>query len=178
VVKNDRRLLPLRLAKGTNVLLTGYGATGLSALATDFAAHGAAPRVLPTGSCPGTTQISQAVAAARQSKLAVITTWDVWDTTPFTGCPSGYSPQASLVKALLASGTSVVVASEGTPYDIAYFPGAPTYVATYDPQTVSLNALAAVLFGDVAPRGRLPVTITNPPPSTSVLFPRGWGLRY
>jgi hypothetical protein len=36
----------------------------------------------------------------------------------------------------------------------------------------------AVLFRDVPPSGRLPVTITKPPPSTTVLFPRGWGLRY
>ena len=104
-------------------------------------------------------------------------TWNVWN-PPTSTCPSGYAPQADLVKALLATGVRVVVTAVGTPYDIAYFPGAPTFVATYDPQPVSLNALAAVLFDDVSPSGRLPVTITEPPPSTTVLFPRGWGLRY
>ncbi len=92
--------------------------------------------------------------------------------------PVGQYSQASLVSELLATGTPVIAASVGTPYDIACYPDAPTYVATYDPQPVSLNAPAAVLFGDVSPSGRLPVTITEPPPSTTVLFPRGWGLSY
>ncbi len=105
-------------------------------------------------------------------------TSNAWDTAPTATCPSGNTPQASLVSELLATGTPVIAASVGTPYDIACYPDAPTYVATYDPQPVSLNAPAAVLFGDVSPSGRLPVTITEPPPSTTVLFPKGWGLSY
>jgi hypothetical protein len=33
-----------------------------------------------------------------------------------------------------------------------------------------------VLFGEVGARGKLPVTITEPPPSTRVLYPYGYGL--
>ena len=54
--------------------------------------------------------------------------------------------------------------------------GAPTFVTTYDPQTVSLDAMVAVIFGEVPPTGKLPVTITQPPPSTQVLYPFGYGL--
>ena len=34
-----------------------------------------------------------------------------------------------------------------------------------------------VMFGQLAPTGKLLVTITGPPPSTQVLYPFGFGLR-
>jgi len=178
VVKNDDRLLPLKLRRGTKVLVTGYDATGLAVLGQDLAARGLTTQVLATGACPTAAQEAQAVAAARSSRLVLVDTSNAWDTAPTASCPSGNTSQADLVRELLATSTPVIVAAVGTPYDIAYFPDAPTYVATYDPQPVSLNALAAVLFGDVSPSGRLPVVITEPPPSATVLFPRGWGLSY
>jgi beta-N-acetylhexosaminidase len=178
VVKNDDHLLPLKLNQGARVLVTGYDATGLAVLGQDLTARGLAPEVLVTGACPTTDMQAQAVAAAKNSQLVLVDTSNVWNAAPTASCPAGNTPQTDLVKELLATGTPVVVAAVGTPYDIAYLPDAPTYVATYDTQAVSLNALAAVLFGDVSPSGRLPVTITEPPPSTTVLFPRGWGLTY
>jgi hypothetical protein len=33
-----------------------------------------------------------------------------------------------------------------------------------------------VLFGEIDSRGKLPVTITDAPPSTKVLYPYGYGL--
>jgi beta-N-acetylhexosaminidase len=178
VIKNKDHLLPLRLRRGTSVLVTGYGSTGLPVIGHNLASRGLTARVLVTGPCPTAGQITQAVAAARRAKVVLVATWNVWNTTSSTVCPSGYGSQTSLVNALLATRKPVIAASVGTPYDIAYYPAAPTYVATYDPQPVSLDALVAVLFRDVPPSGRLPVTITKPPPSTTVLFPRGWGLRY
>jgi beta-N-acetylhexosaminidase len=68
------------------------------------------------------------------------------------------------------------VVAVGTPYDVAYLPGAATFITTYDYQPVSLQALVRVLFGEVGVRGKLPVTITEPSPSTKVLYPYGYGL--
>ena len=48
----------------------------------------------------------------------------------------------------------------------------------YNYRTTSLDAAVDALFGDVNPGGKLPVTITQPPPSTTVLFPFGYGLHY
>ena len=64
-----------------------------------------------------------------------------------------------------------------TPYDIAYFPGASTFITGYDYQPVSLHALVRALFGEIQTSGKLPVTIREPPPSTKVLYPFGYGLR-
>ena len=41
---------------------------------------------------------------------------------------------------------------------------------------MSLQALVRVLFGEIAPRGKVPVTITQPPPSRTVFYPYGYGL--
>jgi beta-N-acetylhexosaminidase len=171
VVKNDDGLLPLDPSPGTKVLVAGYGGSRLSAVGQDLTSRGLTPQVLPTGFDPTDAQISQAVAAARQNQLVLVTTYNAWEADS-----QGQTQQIALVDALLATGTPVIVAAVGTPYDIAYFQSAPTFVATYDPQTVSLEAMVAVLFGDVPATGRLPVTITQPPPSTQVLYPFGYGL--
>jgi beta-N-acetylhexosaminidase len=64
----------------------------------------------------------------------------------------------------------------GTPYDVAYLPGASTVLASYDFQPVSLDALVNVMFGQRPPAGRLPVTVRKPPPSRTVLYRFGFGL--
>jgi beta-N-acetylhexosaminidase len=143
--------LPLR--PGQNVLVTGWGASTTTNLATALAADR-----LYTGS-PSPAVIAQAVAAARRADLTVVTTYNAW----------GDATQQDLVNALLATGKPIVVAAVGAPYDIASFPGAPTYVAAYDYQPVSVTALADVLRGRTTAPGRLPVTIEN-------LFPYAYKL--
>ena len=69
-----------------------------------------------------------------------------------------------------------MVVAVGGPYDIAYFPGAPTYLAAYGYQPPTVTALADTLLG-TAPTGRLPVTV----PTVSgdgTLFPYGSGIGY
>jgi beta-N-acetylhexosaminidase len=110
--------------------------------------------------------IAQALAAARAADVTVVTTSNAWaDTT-----------QQDLVNALLGTGKPVIVAAVGGPYDIAYFPSVPTYLATYSYQPVSIAALVDTLLG-TKPTGRLPVTIRTPD-STRVLYPFGSGTSY
>jgi beta-N-acetylhexosaminidase len=69
----------------------------------------------------------------------------------------------------------VIVAAVGTPYDVAYLPGAPTFITSLDYQPPSLEALVEALFGGFEPGGKLPVTITAPS-SPNVLYPFGSGI--
>jgi len=41
-----------------------------------------------------------------------------------------------------------------------------------------LHALVRAMFGEINPTGKLPVTITDPPPSKTVLYPFGYGIVY
>ncbi len=181
LLRNDQHVLPLAPHVGTKVLLTGYSTSGFPVLQTmekDFAARGYDPTVVSTGGrCPSGADIANAVAAASNNQLVVVATANVWDTS-FCSSPSAGLPQVSLVDALLATGKPVIVCAVNAPYDAAYLQPAPTFVATYDPQPVSVDALVSVLFGSAQPKGRLPVTIRKPPLFTQILYPFGYGLTY
>ncbi|HEV2235980.1 MAG TPA: hypothetical protein VGR57_04880, partial [Ktedonobacterales bacterium] len=52
------------------------------------------------------------------------------------------------------------------PYDLLAYPGAGTYLVTYEHTAPAMNALAAVVWGERAPTGRLAVALPG-------LYPRG-----
>jgi beta-N-acetylhexosaminidase len=168
LLRNNAGLLPLAPNSGQKVLVTGFGEVTTATLGEAIAARGLAPQVLDTGFAPNAEQIAGAVAAAGTSDLVVVSTFNLWS--------HGAAGQVELVNALLASGKPVIVAAVGTPYDIAYLPAAPTFITSLDYQPVSLDALAQALFGEIAPSGKLPVTVTKPPPSSTVLYPFGFGI--
>lgn len=165
LLKNGDHVLPLAARSGKHVLVTGWGVSTTQNLAGDLSAKGLTIQVLWTGS-PDQKAIDAAVAAAKQNDVTVVTTNNAWaDPT-----------QQQLVRALLATGKPIVVAAVGGPYDIAYFPSAPTYLATYGYQPVSMTALANTLVG-ADPAGRLPVTIPTAG-GHRTLFPYGAGIGY
>jgi beta-N-acetylhexosaminidase len=69
--------------------------------------------------------------------------------------------QAALVNELLQLGIPTVTVALRTPYDLAAYPASQTHLCTYSIQPASLDALAAALFGEFAPAGKLPVTVSN-----------------
>lgn len=166
LVRNSSGTLPLAADSGAKVLVTGWGNGTTQTLTDRIASHGVDARRLYNGSSPSDTAIAAAVAAARTSDLVVATTYNAW----------GDPQQQKLVKQLEASGTPVVVVALGGPYDLAYFPDAPTYLAAYGYQPPTLGALVGVLFG-AQPEGHLPVTIRTPDGS-AVVAHFGTGLRY
>jgi beta-N-acetylhexosaminidase len=77
--------------------------------------------------------------------------------------------QARLVEASLSSGRPVIAVALRTPFDLATYPDAPTYLATYSILPDPLAALADVLVGRSGAVGRLPVAIDG-------LYERGHGM--
>jgi beta-N-acetylhexosaminidase len=165
LLRNGSGTLPLHPGTGQQVLVTGWGVSTTQNLTNALTARGVNTRRLWTGS-PSAAVITQAVAAARQADVTVVTTGNAW----------ADGTQQNLVNALLATGKPVIVAAVNGPYDIAYFPSASTYLAAYDYQPVSVTALADTLLG-TNPTGRLPVTIRTADGS-QVLFPYGSHLGY
>ncbi len=174
LVKNDGGLLPLARNSGRSVLVTGWGVTTTATIAGKIAANGLTADALQTGLAPTAAQISAATAAALQHDYTVVVTNRVW----FRDATSNYTSQQTLVKSLLATGKPVVVVAANVPYDIAYFPDAPAYLATYGYSAPTLDALVRALFGDLNPHGRLPVTIPVAGQPDTPLYPYGTGLSY
>ena len=166
LLRNDAGLLPLTPDTGQKALVTGFGVTTTATLGAAVEARGLPAQVLDTGFDPEPAQIAEAVAAAQQSDVVFVSTFNAW--TP------GVS-QIALVNALLATGKPVVVTAVGTPYDVAYLPNAPTFITSLDYQPPSLEAMVEAIFGEVDPTGKLPVTVREPPPSKGVLYPFGYG---
>ncbi len=166
LVRNANATLPLAPNTGKHVLVTGWGSGTTQTLADSIATHGVTTQRLYTGSNPSQSLIDSAVAAARASDDVVVTTDNAW----------ADPGQQALLQALEASGTPVVVVALGGPYDLAYVPDAPTFVAAYGYQPPTLDALVADLFG-AQPKGHLPVTVRSPDGS-AVVAAYGTGLHY
>jgi len=177
LVKNDAGLLPLA-AGPRNVLVAGWGVGTTQAIAAALTARGATTQVRESGTTPSATAIGAAVAAAQTSDLVVVSTNNAYAVDAATGQPTAAAAaQTRLVGALLATGKPVVVAAMRNPYDVASFPEAPTVLDTFGYTADQVESLVRVLFGEVDPSGRLPVSIPRADGSGE-LFPIGHGLRY
>lgn len=107
---------------------------------------------------PDASEIAGALAWAADYDLLVVGT---------IGAQPG-AGQAELVQALLRGPRPVVAAALRTPYDMAAYPEAPTYLCSYGIMPASLDALALALLGRIPCAGRLPVSIPG-------LYARGHG---
>ncbi|MFD7158287.1 glycoside hydrolase family 3 N-terminal domain-containing protein [Kribbella sp. NPDC059898] len=167
LLRNDADLLPLSPAP-RKILVTGYGP---AALATALQGRGATTVVKDTGTTPTDAKIADALAAAGTVDLTVVLTNKAWDTT----VTDKLAKQQKLVNGLLATGSPVVVVPVRDPYDVAYFDAPQTALVTYGSTVVSMEALAKVLYGEIAPTGKLPVSI---PDGSQILYPFGHGLTF
>jgi len=170
VVRNDAHLLPFSGNPG-KVLVTGIGDTVITArspqwLADSLNRRGATATALPTGSSPSAATIANVVAAANTNDVVVVLTNNLKDRVN----------QRNLVSALLATGKPVIAVASQIPYDAGYV-DAPTWVATYSWRSMSMESLAKVLFGEISPKGKLPVDIPVGGTST-ILYPFDSGLTW
>ncbi|MCX7603147.1 MAG: glycoside hydrolase family 3 C-terminal domain-containing protein [Bryobacteraceae bacterium] len=145
-------------------------------------------------------EIRKAREAAQRADVAIVVVGEnAWDAA--TGHPTngeGYDAatleltglQQELVRAVHSTGTpTVVVLVNGRPLAIPWIAeNVPAIVEAWLPGEKGGQAVAEVLFGEVNPGGRLPVTFPrhagqlpvyyNHPPSKEYWIQRGWGRRY
>ena len=76
---------------------------------------------------------------------------------------TAHPAQARLVQKLIQQETRMVTVALRMPYDLAAYPGAPTYVCTYSILPPAMEALAEALFWAYLFAGALPVTIPGLP---------------
>ncbi|GAA1607924.1 glycoside hydrolase family 3 protein [Kribbella sancticallisti] len=173
LVKNNNQTLPLANTP-RKVLVTGWGVATTASLGAGLTKRGATTTVAQTGAAPTDAAIADAVAKAQLNDVTVVLTQKAWDTR----VTDKLGKQQKLVKDLLATGKTVIVVAVRDPYDIAYFDAAPTYLATYGYQGVSMESLAKVLYGEIKPAGKLPVDIPVAGQPATPLYPFGHGLSW
>lgn len=78
-----------------------------------------------------------------------------------TGKISILPSHVALINSLSKLNNNPVVISFGNPYLLKEFPEVPCYVCAYGDADVSINASLKVLTGQINPKGKLPVSITN-----------------
>ena len=153
----------LPLAEGATVLVTGAGtAAKLEVVVDALTGLGHAATALVDASPERAAEAAAAVDAV------LVLTSSSGFTTP--------AAQVALVRALVGTGTPVVHASLRNPYDVVHVGEVAASIAAYGNADASLRALAGVLAGTVAPRGKLPVAIPAAD-GTGEAFPLGHGLR-
>lgn len=170
LLKNDDDLLPLNAGSGQDVLVTGWGVGTTETIAAKMEGRGDTAEVFETGTAPTDAKIEAAVAKAQTNDLTVVVSYRAW--------VDSSAQQRKLVRRLTDTGKPVIAVSARDAYDIAYFPDVPAYLATYSWTGVSLESLVRVLYGEVSPSGKLPVTIPEAGDPTSTLYPFGAGLSY
>lgn len=181
LVLNEGPVLPL--SRTARVVVTG--ALGARAIAGALGERGVATVFHPTPAAtwnnrfePSEAEVAEAVHLAAGADAVVVTTYSSYE-------PPLAEGQVRLVNAVAGSGRPVIVVSVGLPYDVSSLPQAHAFVATYalnrwgyprgeqdDFPPTYARAVAEVLVGELAPVGRLPVSI----PGTR--FQRGWGLSF
>lgn len=120
---------------------------------------------------PDTSGIAEAVEAAKQAEVAVVLVGDKSGLSAGVNSTSGESidtailelpgSQQELIEAVYATGTpTVVVLTTGRPYAIPWIAeNIPAVVMAWFPAQRGGAAIADMLFGDVNPGGKLPVTM-------------------
>lgn len=169
LVRNDDRLLPLKLAADARIAV-------VQSMPADLTPADTSSTVVPTLASAlrrrlaGVEEIllpgaqGEADSAGLGERLA---TFDLVVVGTFS---AHLQPaQAVLAATVLASGKPTVTVALRTPWDLLAYPAARTHICSYGILPPSMEALAAALLGEAPFAGRLPVDIAG-------LYPRGHGL--
>jgi len=169
LVRNDDGLLPLRPGPETRIAVVGSPPTRITPADTSDTVRltlaDAVRRRWPlTDEIVTSPEPEPAELAEIRNRL------ELYDLIVNGSAAAHLRPsQAELARAVLAAGKPTVSVALRTPWDLCAYESARTYICTYGILEPSMEALAAVLFGERSPTGRLPVHIGN-------LHPRGHGL--
>jgi beta-glucosidase len=186
LLRNQRRLLPLDPARTRSVAVIGpYAAVAhpggdgssrvvpyamVSPLAGIAARLGAAAQVRADDGADA----PRAAALAARSDVAVVVVGDVDREGRDRAAMSLPDDQNALVASVAAANPrTVVVLNTGGPVELPWLTAVPALLEAWYPGAENGHALAAVLFGDADPSGRLPVTFPVSAAQSPARYPAG-----
>jgi beta-N-acetylhexosaminidase len=170
LLRNRQRLLPLQLQPEEELLVISFPQKITVVEANNGFDAGLAGAI--AGRHPRVSQVVLAdehTAAMREQLQATLDLKRPALIMIVTRNARRHSGQAEVVKWLAANGYRLVVIALRTPYDLLAFPEVDTYVAAYGFRSVTLEALVKLLWGEILPQGKLPVSLPG-------LYPLGSGM--
>lgn len=158
LVKNEGALLPLRNPGAACwILLTEnrYGTQGRRFL-DELRSRAPKAGVMLLDPLLPASEVEAAAARAAACETVVIGAYaSVAAYRGDVALPGGFP---KLVESI-AAGKPVVLVSFGNPYLLRKFPGVASYLATYSTMSTAETSAVRALFGEIAIRGKLPVSI-------------------
>ena len=160
LIRDEQRILPLDAARPLRVLLV--------VISGDPDAHPGSiieqelrARVDAVQTVRVDTNFVKASSAQLPSQesydVAIVTVLvRVADRKGTVGLPAD---EINLLNRLISAGTPVIVASLGSPYLVAQFPSAKTWIAAFGTQDAVQRAMVRAIFGETAVGGHLPVSV-------------------
>ncbi len=159
LVRNSGNVVPLAAAQNPCfvVLTESRGSTQGRAFASEVRRRVPNARLITLDPAASEADLAQAAAASASCDRTVFAAFvSVAAYRGSVALPGGF-PQ--LVDTVAAAGKPVVLVALGNPYLLRNFPGVAGYMTTYSTVRPSETAAVKALFGEIAIRGRLPVTI-------------------
>ncbi len=160
ILRDDQHILPLDATKPQRVLLVA-----VSGDSDPYPAGNLENAIRWRVDSLASVRVDTRFVRADMAKLPPPDTYDVAIAAIFVrvadhkGSVGLPDDEAAVVNRLLAAGKPVVVACFGSPYLIARFPAAKTWITAFSTVDVAQRAVARALFGQIAVGGRLPVNV-------------------
>ena len=159
LVKNDGNVFPLRAPAGACVAIltesrdSQHGRT----LTSELKKRAANMNVITLDPTLPADEISKVAQNLSGCPVAVLVPFVT--VAAYKGTVALREPYVGLVNALTSSKTPVAVVAFGSPYVIRSLPNVAAYIATFSTTTMSEEAVARALFGEIPITGHLPVTV-------------------
>ena len=159
LVRDNNKLLPLRLQAQQRLLLLFLQPSSFSgAIDLDFSGDALIEPIQQRHSHVDTLTMTAQSAQNDAAKLQqAVNEADLVIVVTANANQDAY--QGSIVQQILATGKPVIGIAAYNPYDLLAFPQLGTYLVTYEYTQPAFAAAARVLFGEIQPQGRLPVSI-------------------
>ena len=166
LVRDRDRLLPLNEARPPHVLLAEFSSSGTPGanFASLLRRRAASVTVAHVTSWMGAVAVQRMVESAKKADVIVAAAYTpVVTGSGVIGLPKA---QAAALRALAGLGREhpLILVSFGNPYLVQGFPEVGTYLTPFGENSVSEEATAAALFGEVAVTGRLPIDLPGVAP--------------
>lgn len=160
LIRDDAKILPLDAAKPLRVLLVV-----VSGDPDPYPGSIIEQELRDRAASVQTVRVDTNFTKANSIQLPPSDTYDVAIAAVFVrvadrkGTVGLPAEEIQLLNKLIASSKPTIVASLGSPYLVAQFPAAKTWIAAFGTQDVIQRAMARAIFAQTAIAGQLPVTV-------------------